>query len=131
MSKTTIGTITGNGGTAVRSAVAAADSATITVGNFPIANATACIGWKSVWIFPRFVNGTTPNVVVQVLRLSSGGWIVGEKSIPLTEGAGVLVDVMGRDTFFRIDSLGGGVAADSVTLYAAGFEPFEFQKLKT
>lgn len=125
MSKITPGSPKGNGANVVRNDVAAADSATINDTNFVPGDATAGVGWKSVRIFPRFTGGTTPNVTVQVLHRIASGWVVGDTTAPMTENQSVIVDLMGRDAYFRIHALGGGVAADSVDLYCAGWEPID------
>lgn len=123
MAVTTPGTTAGNGVTAIRTAIAAADSATINDTNYPPASATLCKGWKSVLISARGVGGALTSISIQALYRLGTEWVLGPAATVLSaDGASAAFDTMGHLCFFRVTAVTLG-AATSVTLNCAGWEP--------
>ncbi len=124
MGKVAPGPHSGNSASVARSAVTAAESATINDSTFAPGNAVAGQAWRQILVFPRFVAGTAPTVTIEPLYRAGSGWVKLAKTSPLAEGQGVLMDVFGRDVFLRVDTITG--TPTSVSVYVAGWEPFIF-----
>jgi hypothetical protein len=127
MSKTTIGKIAGTSADTakeVRGSIATNDNATVNDTNYPPDNATTCAGWQSVMVQARGNGGALTTVTVTPLHRLGTAWAAGTPVV-LTDGAQTTINVMGRDTFFRITALTLG-AATSVSLWAAGWSPFRY-----
>ena len=123
MAVSTPGIPSGNGVTAIRSALTTTDSATINDTNYPPDSATLCKGWRSVLISSAEVGGTLTSVSVQALYRIGAAWAIGPSATVLTgSGASAVFDTMGRTVFFRVTALTLGTAT-SVTLNCAGWEP--------
>lgn len=122
MAQTTPGSIATNASTAVRAAVAAADSATLNDTNFPPADATNCAGWKSVLLHVTFPDGTNPTATIVPLYRSGTTWLPGTATAAIAAGTLAQVTVYGRLVAFRVSAITGSPA--SVTVRCAGFEPF-------
>jgi hypothetical protein len=121
----------GNGVTAIRTLIAAADNATINDTNYPPTSATLCKGWRSVLISARGVGGALTSVSVQALYRLGTEWVLGSAVNVLgSDGASVTFDVMSRLVFFRVTAVTLG-AATTVTLNCSGWEPLPFDIAKT
>lgn len=108
--------------------VAAVDPTALTDEHFPPGDATACKGWQRAMVFPRFQGGKAASVTLQVLVRAgtgeSGSWAFqGAKFGPLVDGQMVVVDVGGRDVFFRVAGLTGD--PESAELYVGGWEKID------
>jgi hypothetical protein len=101
-----------------------ADSATLSDGNFPPANACDCTGWRRILVLPRFTGGASQTVTLQVLYRLDGAWTAGDKTADLGEGELAEIDVYGQDVFLRIDAVTGNPT--TVVLRVIGWEPFEY-----
>lgn len=110
----------------IRDAVSAVDNATINDTNYPPANLTDCSGCKSVIVFPRFQNGTTPNCKIRPMYRVGDAWVLGDVSGDLTEGLAAVIQVMGRKVYFAVTALAGGVASTDVDIYCSAWEPFRY-----
>ena len=124
MAITKPGTIAERNSTVVRSAVTAADNATINDTNYPPADLTQGAGWKRAGLFPRFVAGTNPTVTLQVLHRAGSGWVRGAISEPLAENELWTPEVAGRDFYVRVHTLTG--SPTNVSVHCSGWEPFRF-----
>ena len=123
MAVSTPGIPSGNGVTAIRSALTTTDSATINDTNYPPASAVLCKGWKTVLVQAVGVGGALTSVSVQALYRLGTGWAIGPTATVLgSDGASAAFDTMGRTVFFRVTAITLG-AATSVTLNCAGWEP--------
>lgn len=121
----------GNIATLTRALVGApvtADSATLTDANFPMATGgVLCTGWKSVVIFARLTAAGATTWTLQTLvragvtASTADSWIAGAASSAVNSGVPIVVDVMGRMIFPRVDALTG--APTAVNIYVAGWEP--------
>jgi hypothetical protein len=124
MAQTSPGAIATSASTAVRTAVTAADSATINDENFPPADATNCAGWKSVLLHVTFDGGTGPTATIVPLLRAGSTWLPATATAALAAGTLAQVTVFGRLVAFRVDAITG--SPTSVTVRCAGFEPFRF-----
>jgi len=124
MAKTKPGSISEGESTVVRTVAADESASPVNDTNYPPANATTCAAWRTVAIFPRFTGGTNPTATLEILHRTTGGWMIGDRRESLTEGARVIVDVMGRDIFVRVYGLTG--TPTEVNVHCAGWEPFKY-----
>lgn len=125
------GVTAGNLATLVRDltgAPVAADGTTLTDAFFPLATGgVLCTGWKSVVIFARLTAGGATTWTLQPLlragiaENTADAWIAGPTSAATNSAVAIVVDVMGRTIFPRIDALTG--APTAVAIYVAGWEP--------
>lgn len=131
MAVTNPGTVAGNGVTAIRTLLAAADNATINDTNYPPASATLCKGWRSVLLSVRGVGGALTSVSVQALYRLGTEWVLGPTVTVLgSDGASAIFDTMGHLCFFRVTAITLG-AATTVTMNCTGWEPLPREAAKT
>ncbi len=124
MAQTTPGPIATNASTAVRSAVTAADSATLNDTNFVPGDATNCAGWKSVLLHVTFDAGTNPTATIIPLYRAGTTWLPGTATAAIAAGTLAQVTTYGRLVAFRVSAITG--SPTSVTVRCAGFEPFRY-----
>lgn len=109
-----------------------ADLATVTNNDFDPQGAGVVFGagWRSLLVFARFDQGTSPTVTLEPLLLAQANlnepssWVRLPKTGALAEGQAAVVEVMGRRCFFRIDAIAG--SPSKVTLLVAGYEPYRY-----
>lgn len=125
------GTIEGNLSVRARAltgAPVALDSTTLTDVNFPVATGgVLCTGWKSVIVYARITAaGATTWTLQPLLRAgittaTADSWIIGPTSAATNSAVAIVVDVMGRMIFPRLDAHTG--APTAIDIYVAGWEP--------
>lgn len=107
-----------------------AQSSTINDSNFPpgcvavavdVGSSVICAGWKRVVIVPRFTGGSAPTVVIQPLHRFGTGWALGTKTSALLDGQMATIEVFGRLTYFRVDTID---ACTTMGLYCGGVEAY-------
>lgn len=124
MAITTPGSLALNASTLVRSAVTAADSATINDTNFVPGDATNCAGWKSVVLHVTFVGGTNPTATIVPLLRADATWLPQTATAAIAVGVAAAVNVYGRLHYFRVSAITG--SPTSVSVRCAGYEPFRY-----